>query len=270
MSVGGVSGGDGVLEPWGTAAAAPPPGAAEAPLRAAAFAGDATLREVAAGRATLALNSRGEPARIVQRALVDLGFLSPRPGADGIFGPLTFAAVQAFQRSVGLAPAGIVDAATLLALDAKAAERGAPAAPVPGRPPIVAAPPPEPMRVVEGTSEYSLDDDTLIMVGEGRFASSIGREIYVAGYLPRTDGPLFRPLGTDAPPSAVLSEADRQLNATRSPVERFDEAMRRATGTPGGMAARYAVDGRQPEAQDWWATATGGRTRRSTRRSPRA
>jgi hypothetical protein len=119
-----------------------------------------------------------------------------------------------------------------------------------GRPQIPAAFPGE-IKVIEGTSEYSFDDDTLIMTGEGRFTSSIDREIYTAGYLPMKEGPMLNPLGTRPPDSSVLSPEDNALK-DKSPVARFDEAFKRGTGATGKLAERYAKEGKRDEADSWW------------------
>lgn len=125
----------------------------------------------------------------------------------------------------------------------------------PGRPePPVVTPPvltDKPMTVIPGSSEYSLDDDTLVMNGDGRFTSSIGREIYTAGYLPMKEGPMLNPMGTKPAESKVLSAADNALR-DKSPVERLDEAMKRGTGTAGGLAAKYRTEGKRDEADSWW------------------
>jgi peptidoglycan hydrolase-like protein with peptidoglycan-binding domain len=106
--------------------------------------------------------------------------------------------------------------------------------------------------VIEGAnSQYDLSKDTLTITGDGSWSSSINRDIYVAGYLPRTDGPLNSPIGTGATSSPLLSSADNQMNSG-SPVKRFDEAMQRATGTAGKLDAQYAKEGKQPDAQPWW------------------
>jgi hypothetical protein len=121
-----------------------------------------------------------------------------------------------------------------------------------GRPALVTPAFPGEIAVKEGTSEYSLDDDTLIMTGDGEFSSSIGRDIYTAGYLPMKDGPMLKPMGTPAAPSSILSPADNAINKERSPVDRFDEVMKRATGTSGQLASRYAKEGKRDEADSWW------------------
>lgn len=121
-----------------------------------------------------------------------------------------------------------------------------------GRPQLVTPAFPGEIAVIEGASTYSLDDDTLVMTGSGEFTSSIGRDIYSAGYLPMKDGPMLKPLGTPAPTSSVLSPGDNLINKDLSPVERFDEAYKRATGRDGELARRYATEGKRPEADHWW------------------
>lgn len=62
----------------------------------------------------LKLGSRGPEVQNLQQALKDQGFLSGK--ADGIFGPVTQAAVMAFQKAKGLAADGIAGPKTLAAL----------------------------------------------------------------------------------------------------------------------------------------------------------
>lgn len=93
-------------------------------LRNERFAGEPGLADVLAGRATLGRNARGAGAAAVQQALIDMGFSLPG-GADGAFGPQSLKAVRNFQvhaRSAfaDVQPTGVVDAATLRALDALA------------------------------------------------------------------------------------------------------------------------------------------------------
>jgi hypothetical protein len=121
-----------------------------------------------------------------------------------------------------------------------------------GRPQLVTPAFPGEIAVVPGASTYSLEDDTLVMTGSGRYQSSIGRDIYTAGYLPMKEGTLLQPLGTRPATSSVLSGPDNTLNKDKSSVERFDEAMKRGTGAAGGMAARYAKEGKRDEADSWW------------------
>lgn len=57
--------------------------------------------------AALRRGARGESVRQIQERLNQLG-ANPRLATDGSFGPLTEAAVIAFQRSRGLVPDGVV------------------------------------------------------------------------------------------------------------------------------------------------------------------
>lgn len=66
-------------------------------------------------REALRRGSTGEPVRALQERLAALGF-DPR-GVDGDFGPGTYAAVTAFQRSRQLRPDGVAGAMTLEALE---------------------------------------------------------------------------------------------------------------------------------------------------------
>ncbi|MEK9176796.1 MAG: peptidoglycan-binding protein [Patescibacteria group bacterium] len=64
----------------------------------------------------LSLGTSGETVRIVQAKLKELGFLAVKP--TGYFGPLTEAAVIAFQKANGIDPIGVVGPKTRAALDA--------------------------------------------------------------------------------------------------------------------------------------------------------
>lgn len=85
--------------------------------------------------------ARGEGVRILQLALIDLGFAMPAStGAgslpDGIFGSETARIVSDFQRSSGLQPDGEAGTQTLTQLDrsiAALSESAAKAEPVPVR-----------------------------------------------------------------------------------------------------------------------------------------
>src|SRR5207302_1611909 len=96
----------------------PPAAAASAPvvLSSDRLKGDPTLEAIARGEATLARGARGPAVKAVQQALVDLG-VPVAGGADGSFGNGTSSAVALFQRQKGLAASGVVDQATLGAID---------------------------------------------------------------------------------------------------------------------------------------------------------
>lgn len=86
------------------------------------FAGNRRLEKAASNKPAMGWGEKGEPVRVIQQALIDLGhfmdistkkFGSP----DGIFGNETFERVKSFQRSKGLFPDGIVGQLTMKELD---------------------------------------------------------------------------------------------------------------------------------------------------------
>ncbi|MBO5887460.1 MAG: peptidoglycan-binding protein [Bacteroidaceae bacterium] len=65
---------------------------------------------------TLRFGSTGEEVKVLQQALVDLGYSLDKFGVDGIIGSETTAAIKKFQESVGLVANGVVGEETLEAL----------------------------------------------------------------------------------------------------------------------------------------------------------
>lgn len=105
--------------------AAPPP---TEPLRNARFSAQSGLVAVLAGQPPLGSGSRGPSVSAVQQALVDMGFSVPG-GIDGSFGAQSGKALRNFQMHAHAAfpqvdTTGVVDAATLRALDALAPAPG--------------------------------------------------------------------------------------------------------------------------------------------------
>ena len=76
--------------------------------------------------AGLKAGALGNTVKQLQQALIDAG-VKVRGGADGIFGPATSSAVKAFQTSQGIEATGVVNAATVAALQNP--KTAAPAAP---------------------------------------------------------------------------------------------------------------------------------------------
>ncbi|GIW72206.1 MAG: hypothetical protein KatS3mg102_1748 [Planctomycetota bacterium] len=97
------------------------PGAA-GPALHGPLAGEPTLARVAAGELTLASGSRGPAVRILQEQLNALGMDAGR--ADGWYGNRTAGAVRRLQAAAGLPQTGVLDAATVRALDARLAATG--------------------------------------------------------------------------------------------------------------------------------------------------
>ncbi|NTX00679.1 L,D-transpeptidase family protein [Myxococcus sp. CA040A] len=98
------------------------------PLGNARFTGLPQLVDVASGQQVLGSGSRGDGPRAVQTALLKMGF-ALHGGADGQFGPQTVRALRNFQVHArrdfpSVKPTGVLDAATLRALDALAPEPG--------------------------------------------------------------------------------------------------------------------------------------------------
>lgn len=79
---------------------------------------------MAAGGQVLGPGSRGDGLLAVQAALLAMGF-ALHGGTDGRHGPHTARALRNFQVHAGLRPTGMLDAATLRALDARAPPPGA-------------------------------------------------------------------------------------------------------------------------------------------------
>jgi len=65
----------------------------------------------------LGMNSKGEKVRKMQQLLINLGYNLGRWGADGIFGKVTLSAVKKFQNDNNIRATGIVDTATLSAMN---------------------------------------------------------------------------------------------------------------------------------------------------------
>jgi hypothetical protein len=91
-------------------------------LGAPELASNEVLRAVAAGTATLAQGAHGDGVRALQEAL---GAIGEAMKADGSFGPKTHAAIVALQGGEGLPQTGVVDAATIAALDRRLGARRA-------------------------------------------------------------------------------------------------------------------------------------------------
>jgi len=87
--------------------------------RSERFGGDSELEEIATGTDTRQKPSRDLQVTKLQQALIDMGYVLPKYGVDGIFGKETEAAVLAFQHDVGIPETGIFDQATLAALNNK-------------------------------------------------------------------------------------------------------------------------------------------------------
>jgi hypothetical protein len=92
------------------------------PLRSPRFAGNARLEKAALNNPPMACGETGEPVRLLQQALLDLGFPMPisvrRFGSpDGIYGNETVTKVRSFQHTHRLAPDGIAGRETWTKLD---------------------------------------------------------------------------------------------------------------------------------------------------------
>ncbi len=79
--------------------------------------------------------ARGDNVKVLQRALIASG-IAVRGGADGVFGPMTAAALTSYQQANGLTANGVVDAAAVQKLGLVAG------APAPAPAPAPAAPKP--------------------------------------------------------------------------------------------------------------------------------
>ncbi|MCB1742231.1 MAG: peptidoglycan-binding protein, partial [Gammaproteobacteria bacterium] len=88
-------------------------------LTAPRFHGNRQLEAAYDDEITLKQGRTGTAIRILQQALVDLGYVLPRFGVDGDFGDETEAAVRAFQVDTGAQVDGLVGPETMGHLDAR-------------------------------------------------------------------------------------------------------------------------------------------------------
>ncbi len=121
---------DGILGPM-TRAALEQGG--PAPAKAEAKKGDAGSAPKESKPATVATVGNGPQLKAAQESLNKLGFSAGTP--DGVMGPMTKGAIEAFQKSRGLAATGSLDTTTLDKLSAAAAA-------VVSAPPVTTAAPP--------------------------------------------------------------------------------------------------------------------------------
>jgi hypothetical protein len=105
-------------------------------LKSPRFAAEERLRRASENRPPLERYETGEPVRLIQQALVDLGFALPISyrkfgSPDGIFGSETVAKVRAFQTKFRFAIDGIVGRQTMAKLDELLPAAGKPLLPLP-------------------------------------------------------------------------------------------------------------------------------------------
>lgn len=103
----------------------------------------------------------------VQRALITLGYDLAPHGADGVQGPITTAAVRAFQKKAGLTVDGMPGPRTLTALEAAVAKLTKPADPQPDPEPPVSVPSPvepDPVDPVEPSPVEPPDEEPPVVV----------------------------------------------------------------------------------------------------------
>jgi hypothetical protein len=93
-------------------------------LIAPRFGNDPTLTACKDGTHRMLAPETGEPVRMVQEALIDLGFPLPPPGADGQFGTDTGNAVVAFKTARSIFPNDpVVGVKTMTALDTECSDK---------------------------------------------------------------------------------------------------------------------------------------------------
>lgn len=85
----------------------------------ARFEGDQELEMIAAGTSSVPKGGRGIQVVKLQQALIDMGYLLPKYGVDGIFEDETEAALKKFQHDAKIPETGQFDQATIEALNKK-------------------------------------------------------------------------------------------------------------------------------------------------------
>ena len=76
------------------------------------------------------VGARGDNVKVLQRALIAAG-IAVRGGADGVFGPMTAAALTSYQQANGIATTGVVDEVVVSKLSLRAGAPAPTAAPAP-------------------------------------------------------------------------------------------------------------------------------------------
>ena len=116
--------------------------------------------------ADVAQGARGAIVAVIQKAVMNAGIFL-RGGADGVFGAYTRAAVATYQRQRGIAPSGVVDEATAIAMGFYTPPAPPPATvPAPTPPPATDAPttasPPPPLTETPTTTTTSAPPATTV------------------------------------------------------------------------------------------------------------
>ena len=110
-------------------------------LKSPRFAGNARLQQAALNQPPMCVGEQGQPVRIIQQALLDLGYSLPistkRFGSpDGIFGRETRDRIIAFQKKAGLVGDGVVGTKTMAEFDRLLPGLAVPIAPLPPALPV--------------------------------------------------------------------------------------------------------------------------------------
>jgi peptidoglycan hydrolase-like protein with peptidoglycan-binding domain len=105
-------------------------------LKSPRFAGSPRLQNAANNSPAMGKGEKGEPVRIIQQALIDLGFPMPISvrkfgSPDGIYGAETVAKISEFQKKHSLGIDGITGRNTMAKLDELLPTAGAPLPPLP-------------------------------------------------------------------------------------------------------------------------------------------
>jgi len=209
----GSSGAFGVVGPDEGAEAAAP-----ARLASSQLAGDPVLDSLLRGERLISKGTKGASVERIQRALAALGSDVGRP--DGSFGPKTEAAIKAAQKKAGLPETGIVDAATLRAIDLRLAPQptnaGGAGASRPTGGAVPALPPPQ-------TSLHTpIDLDAAMRAAAGLPPRAPGQAPVTT---PGRTGATTAPAAPSDPYANWFTDADR-LEAPRGVRRYLDQALR--------------------------------------------
>jgi len=186
------------------------------------FAWNLTLQAASENNPPLRRGARGQAVRLVQQALIDLGYPMPistrlHGSPDGIYGSETVGKIRQFQRRWGLRPDGITGRNTLRRMD-QLLPNAAPALPplpvnvryvvIPPLPNVIRQPTPRVCWATAYTMMASWNDQTSYAIRDA--VATVGSR-YVTYYdndrgLPPSEfGPFLRAAGMDHEPMANLT-----------------------------------------------------------------